>query len=320
MLRVFIRSKRHTKTTLLLACAAIGLSRAEVFACINTYGTDLEGNSKHTMEGTPEDYIRELTSHSDKKWHTGWEEQYRELLRKSKTKPSIETRNDLAAAMMHLGKIKQALAILQDIEKKHPGKYRTATNLGTAYELNGDNLNALRWIKEGIKRNTESHGGSEWLHVRILQVKLALEKNPQWLRSHWVLGMDFGSDDKPQMPSHLPLNNIGKPVSAQAVTMALQYQLTERLEFTKRPDVLVANLLFDLGNLLALTTSIEHARAVYDLSLSYEPTQANLVKRRIATANSISRNAAIAYWLPYVMPVLVVGLGLYILRRLKAAR
>ncbi len=62
MSRFSVTSKRRrTKTVWLLACAVVGLSRADVSACINTYGTDLQGHKKHMMEEVPEDYVEQLT-------------------------------------------------------------------------------------------------------------------------------------------------------------------------------------------------------------------------------------------------------------------
>jgi len=49
-------------------------------------------------------------------------------------------------------------------------------DLGTAYELAGKNEPALRWIREGLRRNPNSHKGTEWLHVKILEAKIEQEK------------------------------------------------------------------------------------------------------------------------------------------------
>ena len=61
--------------------------------------------------------------------------------------------NDAAVQQLMHHNAAQAVAMLKDTEKQHPGIYFTAANLGTAYELSGDDENALKWILEGIKRN-----------------------------------------------------------------------------------------------------------------------------------------------------------------------
>ena len=59
------------------------------------------------------------------------------------------------------------------LERRYPGHHETAANLGTALELAGHDAPALQWIRIGIRRNADEHYGSEWLHVRILEAKIA---------------------------------------------------------------------------------------------------------------------------------------------------
>jgi hypothetical protein len=68
---------------------------------------------------------------------------------------SLAERNDYAVALMYLGRSSEAVELLKKLEAEAPGKYEIAANLGTAYELCGNNLEALHWIKEGIHRNEE---------------------------------------------------------------------------------------------------------------------------------------------------------------------
>jgi len=90
----------------------------------------------------------------------------------AKVNPGFDENSDLAVAFVHQGKYSEAIALLQELERRYPGKYQVAANLGTAFELSGDNKQALQWIREGIRRNPKSHEGTEWLHVAILEAKL----------------------------------------------------------------------------------------------------------------------------------------------------
>src|SRR5690349_1631764 len=47
----------------------------------------------------------------------------------------FEKRSDYSAALMYLGRSKEAVALLEQLEKEKPGQYFIAANLGTAYEL-----------------------------------------------------------------------------------------------------------------------------------------------------------------------------------------
>ena len=187
--------------------------------------------------------------------------------------------NDLAVALVHLGERETALKYFQAIEKNQPGLYRTAANMGTTYELLGDNPNALRWIRKGLDRNAESHAGSEWIHLRILEAKIAGKTTS-------VLGLDFGDAARPKNPPSLPKNARGGAQTLAQVEDALIVQLHERLPFTSVPlnDPIVASLLFDLGNCLALRGDHAGAAAVYQKALDFRPKNRTLVQSRLDAA------------------------------------
>jgi tetratricopeptide (TPR) repeat protein len=258
-------------------------------ACLNSYGTTLEGEEIEIIATSLEDavssYMARLKS----------DESMREKLVADSTKlataliedKSHRVRTDYAVSLIKLGHFSEAVAILRDVEAKHPGKYITATNLGTAYELLGRNDSALYWISEGYRRNPGSHHGSEWLHVRIIEAKLAMERDPNWLRTHTVLGLDFGNDSVPRAPQPAGVRQALTRDSLRSIGEALLYQLSERLRMVKPPDPIAADLLTDLGNVLALTSAVQIAAPVYELALEYEPVRADLVRARIDAIEEI---------------------------------
>jgi hypothetical protein len=137
-------------------------------------------------------------------------------------------RNDYAAALIYSHRYADAIDVLLQLEKDFSGVYATASNLGTAYELAGDIPNATKWIEEGIKRNPNSHDGTEWLHLAILETKAELARTPQWLGTHSVL-------DKSDQ--HSPA----------VVERALEYQLNERLYFIQNDDPIMCDLFYQAG-------------------------------------------------------------------------
>jgi tetratricopeptide (TPR) repeat protein len=193
------------------------------FACLNTY----------------EEEIMMMMHKSDPQERA---EAIRKLEMEGKQHPSVENRNDLAVAYIIDGRYAEAAGILRAIEKEHPGLSRTASNLGTALELSGEYPEALRWIRQGITRNPGDHEGTEWLHAKILEAKIAIAKDPKWLDTHSVLGTDFGTEDRPHTPAALPADHLGKAISLEDAEKAMNYQLAERLKFVTSPDPVVASL------------------------------------------------------------------------------
>jgi len=159
----------------------------------------------------------------------------------------------------------EAISLLEEMEKERPGEYATAGNLGTAYELAGKNEPALQWIREGLRRNRDSHQGTEWVHVKILESKIEQEKQPDYFKTHSVLNLDPNRIH--DLSSVLTFENT--QFSSKTVMEAIQYQLTERLQFVKKTDPAVASLLFDYAALEAATATVENARQVLDLAVKF---------------------------------------------------
>ena len=80
--------------------------------------------------------------------------------------------------------------------------------------------------------------------------------------------------------------------SPDELTKAIQYQLTERLQFVKPPDPAVASLLFDYAAIEAATKSMESAKRILQMATEYgyPPAQVsrllNEFDRRLAWASA----------------------------------
>jgi len=163
------------------------------------------------------------------------------------------------------GDVQKAVSLFLDLENSNH-EYASAASLGTAYELSGDNQNALKWIKEGLKRNPDSHYGTEWLHVLILEAKINLEKDSDYYAEKSVL----------DMPKRLPLdeNEVfatynGQNFNRFQVETALAYQLFERTVFVKPQDPVVADLLYSLSRIAGNKNDFRTAFALLDLAKQY---------------------------------------------------
>lgn len=283
--------------------------------CINYYGKNVQGDRIETEDerADPTKFVRQLISHPE-------HESVRtmDLGPEPAADADFMKRNDYAANLIRQGKVKRAIEILESIEESRPGEYRVAANLGTAYELSGSVDRALHWASEGIRRYPEIHLGTEWLHVRILEVKRELAKDPNWLQSRRVLDFDFGTEDVPRMPA-----TWGK-MGQSRVLEALRFQLHERLAFVSPPDPIVGELIGIYADHAAVSSPVEYALPLYDLALSFKPATAGLLERRRARAERMmpttSPELPDSFWPLAVSALAGVSLFAILIRRRGSRR
>lgn len=254
----------------------LSLSSAAL-ACINIYGTNSEGESV-LVEDHGGHRLRSLSEISIDKQH--WKER-EAALAVGLDAADYQHRTDYAAALIFLGRVEEAIPILEQVEKEKSGEYIVAANLGTAYELHGEVDKSIEWIQKGIERNPDSHGGSEWVHIKVLEAKQQLVKDPNWLKTHSVLGVDFGSEAAIRTPASPVKVSSEVSLDLRGVAHHVEYQLQERLKFVSPKEPLVADLLFDLGNLIAITGTVEEALPFYRFAKRYGYRDPDLLKSRM---------------------------------------
>ncbi len=214
-------------------------------ACINEYRTKLDGSMQSMDRGGGIVYFRafnhsELVSDSSFLWN-GY---------LKKEKDSIQLLSDYAATLVYLTHYDKAKSIYFYIEEVSPNLYTTASNLGTTYELLGMPDSALYWIKKSMQLNPQSHHGSEWVHVKILEAQI----NGTTENEASILRLDFGRNI---IPENIHQYNL------QDLSWDIEHQLSERLKFVNAPNKTVGNIYFDYGNILALRTNLESALESY---------------------------------------------------------
>ncbi|MBL7731413.1 MAG: tetratricopeptide repeat protein [Chitinophagaceae bacterium] len=231
-----------------------------VFACYNE--THITKDGKTSSRSDP---MHTFYNEPDKRSATEFLNKY-DLSKPQQYDKDVQS--DIAVNLAYLGRYEEALAILEPLQKKFPDDYNIAANLGTTYELVGKNELALRFIRKGIELNPDSHDGSEWVHVKILEAKLQLAKDPSWLNTHRVLqtGVTFQSA-------------VSETLDEKADDV--EYQLQERVPFTPFPDKILANVFDELGDLYATQQSVELAYIAYDFSLQYDPADLYGVKSKM---------------------------------------
>ena len=281
-------------------------------ACVNEYRTKLDGRLVNGDISTfhwdfwigqyaKEEVKQRISARAQKFWG------------KYQQTKDVQYLSDYAAQFIYLGQYAKAKKFYQQIEKTNPDLYTTASNLGTLYELTGKPDSALYWIKKSVELNPRSHEGSEWIHIKVLEHKLAGNK----ALNTSLLDADFGQGNLPVYKSTLPLDSLYTHLS---------HQLTERVKFVQPPNAIVANLMFDLGNASAIKKDIETAIKCYEVAQKYgfknKLLEARLSKMRPMTEDATKKNKDEAFpFIDYIGIVVFMGLfAIYMVFRITAMR
>lgn len=230
------------KNILILLFTIIYISNAN--ACLNYYfSVDKKGKLHHA-----DNILIPFNKNFNKELNVS---KLHKLETKLKKEHSYQALSDYSICLMKLGKPREALDILIGIYIHYPNDYKIASNLGTAYELNGQVDSALKYIKRGLQLNPNDHEGSEWVHVKVLETKLILAKKPNYLIENTVLN----------------LSNAQKLDTL--IRKQIMIQMRERFPFTPGPDAIMGNILIDLADCYANTASIEYAKVLYQIAKTY---------------------------------------------------
>jgi hypothetical protein len=170
--------------------------------------------------------------------------------------------SDFAVYQLKQGFTGRGLQLLLALSKAHPKEYIVAANLGTAFELAGLNDSALRWIEYSLTLNPDAHEGTEWVHTDILKAKIALAKNPDWLRTHHVLNFDRSKSGL------IIFSKQPESLRLREVLRSIYVQLNERLPFTSPGDKIMGDICADAA-LLIENTSIEVGMAWWKLAAEF---------------------------------------------------
>lgn len=224
------------------------------FSCINLYDYRLKGGLVETDEYSP------LIPTTEQR--RGKIKEVKEYLAQWACKINWTNKeaSDYAALLMMDFQFEKAQTILDTLLQKDSLNYTYNSNYGTLMELMGNNMVALKFIKRSVQIDPHSHQGSEWIHVKILEAKIAMQNDDQWSRHHHVLGDDL---------------------KASAIN-ELVYQLNERTYFIQPKDFVVCDLLYTLGE-----TVVHHdrgvilAREAFGLSMLYGDWNRDACEKRL---------------------------------------
>jgi tetratricopeptide (TPR) repeat protein len=255
------------------------------WACLWIHGTTLDGRFARSEGFTNSEKIEDGISERPEEL-----KQFHERFAYDPDSP-VARLNDLAVQALLRGESEAALTALEKIEASHPGEYMTAANRGSVLELLGRDEEALTWIKEGIRRNPDSHMRAEWLHAKILEAKLKMKAEPTWLDTNWICGLDketlasmssigvknagywatvlSNSPKSSILPSTYMMDTAQGKKSLNDVKDALLSQVLVRVLFVKPEDKVMAQLLWELAQIESRVGFLEEAIRLLELAGRY---------------------------------------------------
>lgn len=279
------------------------------FACIN-------GETKILKDGT--EITIDYQGNIVPRGHIFMEEsEYPQILNKLdslwKATKDIDYLSDYGIILILQKNYQKAKSIYLEIEKIKPNRYSTASNLGTVYELLGENQNAIKWIQKSIQIDPKSHNSSEWLHVKILEAKI---KGESYITSDFFLNTNFGT-------SKYPSSSLTNKELLE-LRNALYFQLNERVSFIEPKDKIIAELLFELANIATLTGAKYEAVSIYQQAKEYGFTDP-ILNLRLENAKNVPQNIKLKVdrfyqfgsnnYLIWIFSFLTLGTGLFFIKR-----
>lgn len=261
---------------IILIFAFITISHLTSYACINYYtksGTYSFEGSIDSFTKIPRAFDYDLLIKSI--------QQIEDSLRKGY---SYELHSDYGAQLLKLGKTELALSIFKQLAKKHPKDYQIASNLGTAYELAGELDSAIHYMKESLRLFPLSHDSTEWVHVNILEAKIAEKNGENWFDKHKLFDKNGtnGLFKNIQPKSEKWMWHIGK------VKNTTNIQLQTRAPFSKPPNKIMCQLLIEAGDLYANTISLERSYQLYKTAEFYQTdSQKKAIAKKLRSTRQI---------------------------------
>ena len=249
------------------------LSSSVSLACINEYyRTELPlANNKLDLSAIL--YSKESAAHPY--WKNGFDDDIVMMQRRDSlervgiSKLDYKGLSDYAVITLKIGDRKKAVEILEKLYVQHPKEYNIVANLGTAYEITGNNIRAIELLRKAVSINPRSHYESEWIHVKILEQKLAGKDYNKIINlgikdfSAWVIDKNYTF-----------LRN------ADSLKMQIAYQLHERIAFIAPPDDIIGQLVLDFADIIAKTESRDAAIPFYEYAEHYSSSLQKTVAER----------------------------------------
>jgi tetratricopeptide (TPR) repeat protein len=279
------------KPTLILALL---LSFLQSDACLNYYGETLYGQRVTSEIGCACHFLHRREHYSSvhekqlsKSALLEIQKDVKELRSMIAGNPAnLKAKNDLAADLIKLGNYSDAKQLLMEILPSRPNDYPINANLGVLYELMGNTDSASYYTNKSFSILPNSHAGSEWLHIKILEISNSGNAD-ELLAQNKLLNLDFGTGVAPDstvFPYHKHIRaqriDLQPDDSLLLLVSHIEYQLAERMSLVKSKNKIIGELLFALGDIYSLYFDKYWALWAYTKALEYGTAHDAIVKKR----------------------------------------
>ncbi len=234
------------------------------------------------------------------------------LIKKGLNKLDYKELSDYASIELRIGDSKKAVEMLEKLYAQYPNEYNIVANLGTAYEVAGNNEKALELLRKAVAINPRSHHGSEWIHVRILEQKVSAKQYDKIINlgikdfSQWIIDKSYVF-----------------PQPADSLKIQIAYQLHERIGFIA--DDIVGQLVLDFADIVAKSESREGAVPFYEYAGHYSSSLQRTIDSRKEVLNSEQKEvkktfrwASVIWALPLLSFFMILFAWLRTIKRQKS--
>lgn len=109
----------------------------------------------------------------------------------AKDATSIAARNDLAVALLKLGRFEESLEQFTTIETQEPGRYETRSNLGVLHKKWGKYSEAADYTAKALAIKPSGHLGLGNFYLKMLRWQADRKANPATVPAKSYLGYDY---------------------------------------------------------------------------------------------------------------------------------
>lgn len=199
--------------------------------------------------------------------------------------------SDAGVYLTQLGKNSKALTVFQWLHRQHSEEYNIASNLGVAHQLNGNLDSAEHYIQKAFHLSSQTAPKGEWVQLKIIAAKRSIQKDPDWLLHNQVLALNWDTlfynnnstqDYNKQEQDSLQLLRYTNYKNQFDTLWSIGNVMQAHIPHISSPNLLVANIMKELGYYFAINLSIKDAFVAYKIALHYDPKNHLKVEEELA--------------------------------------